>query len=116
MNKKKIDTLVLASYENNFLNKKKVNRIAALLSKTDFKKYINGLKLQERKRSVTISSPANNQDLKKFQKFFPNKKIILKNDPSLMLGVKIVDNDIVYEFTLKNFLDKIITHVKQSYD
>ncbi len=116
MNKKKIDALVLASYENNFLNRKNVNRIAILLNKSDFKKYINGLKLQEKKRTVTILSPVNNQYLNKFQKLFPNKRIILKNDSSLMLGVKIVENDTVYEFTLKNFLDKIISHVKQSYD
>lgn len=116
MNKKKIDKLVLASYNDNFLNQKKVNRIAALLSKSDLKKYINGLKLTESKKSLIVSSPTNNQDLKKFEKFFPHKKIIFKKDPTLMLGMKIVDNDIVYEFTLKNSLDKILNYIEQNYD
>mgnify|MGYP001600491390 CR=1 FL=1 len=116
MNSKKIDKLVLISYKNNFLDQKKVNRIAALISKPDLKKYINGLRLMEKKKELIISAPLNNQDLKKFEKLFPNKKIIFKKDPSLMLGVEIVDNDMVYEFTLKNSLDKILNYIEQNYD
>lgn len=116
MNKKQIDKLVSASYENNFLDKKRVSKIAMLLRRSDLKKYINGLKLTEKKKSLIISSAMNNQDLNKFSKLFPNKKIILKIDPTLMLGVRVVDNDIIYEFTLKNSLDKIISHIEQSYD
>ncbi len=116
MNKKKINKLVLTSYSNNLLNKKKINKISTLLSRSDLKKYINGLKLFEKKKNIIISSPVNNQDLRKFEKLFPNKKILFKKDPSLMLGVKIVDNDVVYEFTLKNSLAKIISHIEQNYD
>lgn len=116
MNKRKIDELVLVSYSNNFLDQKKVNKIAALISKIDLKKYINGLKLMEKKKSLIVSAPLNNQDLNKFEKLFPNKKIIFKKDPKLMLGVRIVDNDIVYEFTLKNSIDKIISYIEQNYD
>lgn len=116
MNSKKIDKLVLASYKNNNLDQKKVNKIASLISRSDLKKYINGLKSAEKKKSLIISSPINNQDLKKFEKLFPHKKIIFKKDPSLMLGIRIVDNDIVYEFTLKNSLDKIVSYIEQNYD
>ena len=116
MNSKKIEKLVLASYSDSFLNQKKVNKISTLLSKSDFKKYINGLRLTEKKKSLIVSSPIKNSDLKKFEKLFPNKKIIFKKDPKLMLGVRIVDNDIVYEFTLKNSLDKILNYIEQNYD
>lgn len=116
MNSKIIDKLVLESYSNNFLNQRKVNRIAGLISKSDLKKYINALKLTEKKKTLIISSPINNNDYKKFEKIFPNKKIIFKKDPSLMLGVKIVDNDTIYEFTLKNYLDKITSYIEQNYD
>ncbi len=116
MDKKKIDKLVLWSYKNDFLDQKKVNRIATLLCKSDLKKYINGLKLTEKKRNLIVSCPTTNQDPQNFEKLFPNKKIILKKDPSLMLGMEIVDNDIVYEFTLKNSLDKILSYIEQSYD
>lgn len=116
MNKKKIDKLIQVSYKNNSLDQKKVNKISTLLSKSDLKKYINGLKLTEKKKNVIICSPINNQDLRRFEKLFPNKKILLEKDPSLMLGVKVVDNDIVYEFTLKNSLDKILNFIEQNYD
>lgn len=116
MDKKKIEKLIEVSYNEGYLDQKKVNRITSLISKTDLKKYINGLKLVENKKNLIISSPIDNHDLRKFEKFFPHKKIIFKKDPSLMLGVRIVDNDIVYEFTLKNSLDRIINYIEQNYD
>lgn len=116
MNKKKINNLVLASYKGNFLIQKNVNRIATILSKSDLKKYINGLRLTESKKSLIVSTPTNYQDLKKFEKLFPHKKIIFKKDPTLMLGMEIIDNDIVYEFTLKNSLEKILNYIEQNYD
>jgi hypothetical protein len=116
MNSKKIDKLITASYKDNDLDQKKVNKISSLIGRADLKKYINGLKMAENKKSLIISSPANNQDLRRFEKLFPNKKIILKKDPSLMLGVRVIDNDLVYEFTLKNSLDKILNYIKQNYD
>lgn len=116
MNKKIIDKLVLGSYSNDTLDKKKVNQIASIISRSDLKKYINRLKMTEKKKNVFVSTPLNNQDLKKIAKLFPNKKIILVQDPSLMLGIKIVDNDIIYEFTLKSALDKIASYIEQNYD
>jgi hypothetical protein len=116
MNKKKINSLIAESYTNDSLDQKKVNGICALISKSDLKKYINGLKLAEKQRNVIISSPINNQDTKKFTKLFPHKKIVFKKDPSLMLGMQIIDNDIVYEFTLKNSLDRIVSYIEKNYD
>jgi hypothetical protein len=116
MNAKKMSKLIAASYKNDNLDQAKVNKIVSLLGKNDFKKYINGLKLTEKKKNLIISSPINNQDINKFRNLFPHKKIILKNDPSLMLGVQIIDNDIVYEFTLKNSLDKMLSYIEQNYD
>lgn len=116
MNSKKIDKLIIASYKDNSLDQKKVNKIVSLISKSDLKKYINGLKLKELKKSLIISSPINNQDFKKFEKLFPHKRIVFKKDPALILGVRVVDNDVVYEFTLKNYLDKILSYIEQNYD
>lgn len=116
MNKKIINKLVAESYSKDVLDQKKVNKIASLISKVDLKKYINGLKLSEKKKSLIVSSPDNNQDLSKFEKLFPNKKIIFKKDSSQILGIKVVDNDLVYEFTLKNSLDNILNYLEQNYD
>lgn len=116
MDSKKINELVVASYKDGCLNQKKVNKIASLISNSDLKKYINGLKLKELKKNLIISSPVDNQDLRKFENLFPHKKIVFEKDPSLMLGIRVVDNDLVYEFTLKNALDKIVNYIEQNYD
>lgn len=116
MNSKKIDKLVLESYKDSRLDQEKVNKIASLISRADLKKYIDELKLTERKKRVTISSPVNIKDLTDFKRLFPNKKIVFRKDPSLMLGMQIIDNDIVYEFTLRNSLDKINDYIEQNYD
>jgi F0F1-type ATP synthase delta subunit len=116
MNKKKIDKLIAISYRNDNLDQKIINKIATLISKSDLKKYINGLKLAENKKTLFISTPSKDFNIKKFRNLFPNKKIVLKEDSSLLLGIEVVDNDIVYEFTLKNSLDKIINYIKHNYD
>jgi hypothetical protein len=116
MNSKKISKLVLASYDNSNLNQKRVSKIASLISKTDLKKYINGLKLEEKKKNLIISSPIDNFDTKMFKKLFPHKKIIFKKNSSLMLGIKVEDNDIIYDFTLKNSFEKILRYIEQNYD
>jgi hypothetical protein len=116
MNQKKIKKLTLISFKNNSLDKKIVNKIAAQLSKKDLKKYINELKLHEKKNNILVSSPQYIQKSNNFKKLFPNKKIIFEKDPNLMLGIKIVDNDTIYEFTLKSTIDKIIRHMQNNYD
>jgi F0F1-type ATP synthase delta subunit len=116
MNKKTIDKLVATSYKNDDLDQRKVNKIVSIVSRPDLKRYINGLKLAEKKKSLIIASPIISPDLKKFAKLFPNKKIIFKKDPSLMLGVQITDNDMVYEFTMKNSLNEIQSYIEQNYD
>ena len=116
MKKKIIEELIGLSYRR--LDQKKVNTIASVLSAKDLKQYINKLKSSEKESTLTISScgTMNSQDLKKIVKFFPNKKVVVEKDPSLMLGVRITDDDVVYDFTLKNSLHKILNYVEQNYD
>lgn len=116
MDRKKINQIALESYTNDFLDEKKVNRISVVLSRSDLKKYIKALKNIEKKKSLIISAPFIGPNASQFEKLFPNKKIVLIKDPSLMLGVQIVDNDIVYDFSLKNTLGKIISYIEKDYD
>lgn len=116
MNCKKMDKLVKASYKDGALDAKKVSKITSLISKADLKQYINMLRQVEKKNTLMISSPIDYKNQNDFKKMFPNKKIIFKNEPSLLLGIKIVDNDMIYDFTLKNTFEKIINHIKQNYD
>ena len=78
-----MNKLINASYKADYLDQKTVNKIVSLISKPDLKKYINGLKLVEKKKNLIISSPIDDQNLKKFEKLFPHKKSSLKRIPYL---------------------------------
>lgn len=116
MNKKKIVQLALASYNGKYLNEKKVNKISSYLGRSDLKKYINALQNLDNNKKLIISSPTGNFNAKSFEKLFPDKRIIFRKDPSLLLGIQIIDNDIEYEFSLKNSLDKIASYIERNYD
>lgn len=117
MIKKKLKTIVAESYKDDILDFNKAHAIAdSLRSRSDLKQYINELKNYENKKNVTVTIPFNVDKSEVFEKLFPNKKIVYKIDPSVMLGVKIVNNDNVYEFNLKNMLQNIISYITKSYD
>ena len=41
------------------------------------------------------------------------KNIQLKEDKSLIAGIKIVDNDLIYESNVKNTLENLVSFIKQ---
>ncbi|MBI2028562.1 MAG: hypothetical protein HYT07_03030 [Candidatus Levybacteria bacterium] len=115
MNKKKITHLALESYNGVYLNERKVNLISSLFNRSDLKKYITALKSLDNTKKIIVSSPGY-IDQRSFSKIFPNKRIIVKKDSSLLLGVQIVDNDTVYRYSLKDTLNKIIENIEKDYD
>ena len=117
MSKKLVKKLVDYSYKDNKLNSKNVESVAQLLGRCDLNLYIKALKRQERKLSVFIDVPINNVSVKgKFKGIFPNKKIIWNIESSLMLGVRVIDDDMLFEMNLKNTLDKILSYMRENYD
>jgi F0F1-type ATP synthase delta subunit len=116
MNKAKIDYLVSQSYKRNDLDIAKTDAVRQMLNKSDFKEYINALKKKENKNNIIILSPVDITDKKMFEEKFPNRKIIYRIDPSLIAGVKIIDNDIIYEMSLKSSLEGIIDSINKTYD
>lgn len=121
MTKKYIKKIALASYTKNELDSKKVNKIAGFLTRNNLKQYIKELKLLENKKTITILTPSYSKktqdDVKKeFAKVFVDKKIIIDTDPSLILGVKVIDNDLIYDLSLKNTLDNLNIHINEQYD
>ncbi len=115
MNKKKILLLAAESYKGGYLDEKRVNLISSFLNRADLKKYIRVLIRLENTKKIEVFS-AGNINHEQFEKLFPNKRISVKYDPSLLLGARIADNDMVYELTLKNSLDKIISNIEKNYD
>ncbi len=116
---KEIKKLAEQSFTNGNLDLKTIKRIIALLNKKQLKIYIKFLKKMENERLVWVFTPMDkveNKTTGKIKSVFPNKKIEYVKDPSLIVGLRVIDNDMVYEFNLKDSLDNLITYLKQSYD
>jgi F0F1-type ATP synthase delta subunit len=121
MTKKIIKKIALASYTKNQLDSKKVKRIVSFLTRNNLKQYIKELKSLENQKTISIITPYSNKktqtDIKnKFAKFYTDKKIVMNTDPSLILGVKIINNDLIYNLNLKDTLDNLNLHIKEQYD
>lgn len=115
MTKKNIKKLVKASYLNNKLNSVRVNRVSKLLSRAELKLFIKFIKNYERSKTVIllVSSIASaNTVIKQVKNNYPNKNLIIKEDSSLLGGIKIIDNDIIYDANIKNSLSGILQLVK----
>lgn len=106
MSKKLLKELVQASYTKDVLDSKKVEQIAKLLSRHDLKEYIRAIKLSEKARTIHLVLPKTSVYNKNdFAHLFNGKKVVVEEDPSLLLGVKVIDNDSVYDMTLKGNLE-----------
>ncbi|HYK08845.1 MAG TPA: hypothetical protein VEW42_05090 [Candidatus Eisenbacteria bacterium] len=107
MTKKIISQLVEASYTKGQLDNKKVERVAKLLTRADLKKYIRGLKLVEKANTISLVLP----DSKLYNKSLlgnVKKQVKVLEDKSLLLGIKVIDNDTVYDMSLKSNIERFI--------
>lgn len=119
MTKRLLHHLVLLSYKNNQLDAKKVDEIAQSLNRRDLKAYIRALKLVEQQKKVYIALPNTNlynTTKREIQKVFSKKELVFTEDPSLLLGMRLVDNDMVYEMNLQNTLESILEDLSQQYN
>ena len=118
MTKRLLQQLVLGSYRNGSLNAKTVSEISARLERNNLKAYIRALKLMEQKKKIYIAMPkasVYNISKKKLQEIFPEKEFLFEEDPSLLLGMKVVDDDMIYEMSLKDRLKSVLEEVGQQY-
>lgn len=103
--------------ENGELDAEKINRIADLLTKKELKLYIKALKNWEKQTKIMVEVPSEEKlNLDELKDLFPDKKFVISVDPSLLLGMRLQDNDDVFEMSLKNTLDKITEHIEEQYD
>ncbi len=114
MIKNKIKKLAQLSYTKGELDGKKVKKIANFLSRQDLKEYIKILRELENAKKVTVIVPRLYKD-KEFEKqlsgVFDGKKIIFKEEPSLITGLRVENNDLIYELSLKNTLENLNSHI-----
>ncbi len=113
---KQIKKLALASYTRNVLDSKKVNRISRMLTRSELKIYLKMLRMVEKSKTLIVFLPNLSYIsllTKKIKQLFPNKKILFKKDESLITGVKIVNNDNVYDFNLRNRLENLVLYINK---
>lgn len=118
MTKKQIKRLVEKSYADSQLNDSIVQEIADHLKRGDLKRYIKEVKKSESKKVVVISLPKMPSDSvrRQIEDTFPQKRIMYDLDPSLLVGIRIQDNDFVTECDLENTLDRLTDYIAHSYD
>jgi len=115
MNKKLLKKLINASLIEDNLDEKKIEYISSKLNREDLKIFINELKKQVKKTTIYVETayPLTNKEpyLKEITNLFPNKKIEFRVNPSLILSVKIINNNNVFDINMNNLLNKIEHHV-----
>ncbi len=116
MTKRLIKKLALASYSNGRLDSKKVNRIVKLLNRGELKVYIKAIRNYESARTIILLTPRaliNDGFVSEIKKIFPEKRIVLKQDDSLIAGIRIIDNDTIYDFNIENTLKNLVSYINQ---
>lgn len=113
-----MNQLVSASYTNKNLDLERVQKIAGFLNRKLLKVYITALKRYEKKSTTYVDLPHNAEmsEKKEIQTLFPEKKILYNTDPTLLAGIRITNDDIIYELSMKDSLNKILTAIEQNYD
>ena len=108
MDKRQIKQLVKASITNNTIDQEKVERIVALLTRSELKLYIHGLKNWIRQHTVVIEVPRGTSAISDtLKKQFEGKEVVMKETPSLLLGIRIQEGDDIYEVSLSNTLKQM---------
>lgn len=109
MDKKQIAKLAEISYINNVLDGETVQKIVARLNNKESREYLKALKRRRKKIEVYIdyALELTEENKKKFKDIFPDKKVIFRNNPGLIMGIRITEDDKVYNFNISNELSQI---------
>jgi len=120
MTAKQIKKLAIQSFNKSYnLDTKQIKKVAPFLRRRELKTYIKFIKKIENEKKINVFIPMDKVDKKitnKIMNIFPNKTIQYFVDPDLIAGIRIVDNDMVYEFNLEDSLENLIAHIRESYD
>ena len=114
--KKQIEELIQASYKDGQLDESTVKKIADKLNRNMLKLYISMLKHEEKKKMVFVTTPKplSGKDREKIKSLFPKKKIVEEIDPSMIGGIKVVENDEAFDMDLNRTFHDIIRFVNNN--
>lgn len=113
-----IKKLAQESFIDDSLNEKRVNLIVARLKRKDLRSYIKTLKLIQQRQTVNVevSSAVDEMVGQDLQLRFPDKKIVYTINKDILAGMKITDNDILYDFSIENKIDRLVKHLYETND
>jgi hypothetical protein len=69
--------------------------------------------MEEKKRTVYFYTAIETNNMDAFKDLYPDKKFIIRYDPSLFAGVRIIDNDDVFNLNLQQRFHDIIEHIEK---
>ncbi len=115
MNRQLLKKLALASYTNGKLDERKVNLIVKYLKRSEFKYYLRALKNLESTKTVYIqtANELGTEEKKSIKSLYGSKNLVFTKDRSLIAGIRIIDNDMIYENNLKNNLKNLVNAINK---
>ncbi|MDO8658669.1 MAG: hypothetical protein Q7K55_08050 [Candidatus Levybacteria bacterium] len=118
MTKEQIKELVFKSYIKNKLDESRVDLAANKLNRKSLKEYIRALKKFESKNTIIVSVPhmPEQNEIKILSDLFTGKKIVYNIDPAILVGIKLVEDDLIYDYNLKNTLENMAKFASQIYE
>ena len=113
MAKNDTNELIKNSITNGKIDDEKTNKIANNLNRKSLKQYVRILKKLKKKKKVIVEIPLASKDefIKDIAELFPNKTVIIREDPTLLLGLRITSEDDVLELNLKHEFEKLIQYI-----
>lgn len=115
MDKKQLENIVETSYQDVLLNEEFVLSIIDNLNRRELKAYIKALRKRENKNRVVVTLPFAPEETEKemFEKIFAGKRVVFETKSQILIGTRVVNNDIVYDFNLEETLKKIVSYVSK---
>lgn len=116
MVKKDIKKLAEMSYNNNELNIDRVDEIVKHLNRKELRLYINSLKKVEKRKTVYIESASELNEKYKDEliNLYGSKKVQFIENKDLLLGLRITENDMVYNLNLENSLQQFTKYLEKT--
>lgn len=89
-----------------------------MLKGGELREYIKYLKSQISASKVRVLVPdlekIDEKKIKKnFERIFPDKKIFIEQNPELLLGIKVIDSDLIYDFNLKDSFENMTGYLEE---
>ena len=116
MDTKAIAKLAEISYISNTLNEKRVNNITKHLTKAELRAYLKALKRLEKKNNILFeyAYDLSEQNKKKFKELYGDKQITFIKNPDLLVGIRITEDDKVYNLNMNHALEQVNIFISKS--